>query len=88
MIKVITMETAKHSQAKNQVILVTNLGRYFVSYGKTIVFQTHTGKIFMDKKYWDYSRTTSEYRNRFLGYSTAEVKNRIKEGSIKLVDLN
>jgi hypothetical protein len=41
-----------------------------------------------DEYYWDYSRTTSKYRNEFLGFGVAECRKGIKEGWIKLTDLN
>jgi len=45
-------------------------------------------RITLDVNYWDYSKTTSKYRNEFLGESTKETKAKIKSGEYKLADLN
>jgi len=42
----------------------------------------------LDRDKWDYSRTTSKYRNQFLDMNTGEIEKGIVDGSIKLVDLN
>lgn len=59
----------------------------FQSYNSIIAVKA-TGQVYLDKTYWDYSRTTSKYRNKFLGMTTPEIKANIKAGDIKLVDLN
>jgi hypothetical protein len=46
------------------------------------------GFLTLDRNKWDYSPTTSRYRNQFTGLTTAETKAGIKDGSIKLADLN
>jgi hypothetical protein len=69
-------------------------GDMFQSYETVIAFkptQSWRGScntIYLDSDAWDYSRTTSKYRNQFLGMTTAQVKAGIKDGSIKLVNLN
>ena len=50
----------------NQFDIYTSKGRYFQSYDSIIVFKPYNGKTQLDKNYWDYSRTTSKYRNEFL----------------------
>ena len=42
----------------------------------------------LDAKKWDYSVTTSKYRNRFLGETTAQTKAKIKSGEYILTNLN
>lgn len=42
----------------------------------------------LDETYWNYSRTTSKYRNAFLGETTKETEAKIKSGEYKLEDLN
>jgi hypothetical protein len=86
-IKVENMISTNGNKIANQFILYTDKGVYFQSYESIIAFQ-NMGKIILDSYYWNYSRTTSKYRNIFLGMTTAEVKKRIKEGSIKLTNLN
>ena len=45
-------------------------------------------KITLDDYYWNYSRTTSKYRNMFLNETTEETKRKIKDGTYKLANLN
>ena len=45
-------------------------------------------KIVLDEYYWNYSRTTSKYRNEFLGFGVDECRKRIADGTIKLANLN
>jgi hypothetical protein len=67
---------------------VNNKGtQYFQSYESMIAMRKN-GIIALDKTYWNYSVTTSKYRNMFTGLNTPDTKKAIKDGSIKLVDLN
>ena len=72
----------------NQFSIRTNKGKYFQSYNSMIAFISYDGLIKLDSKYWDYSRTTSKYRNRFLGLTTDQIKQQIKDKTIKLTNLN
>ena len=60
---------------------------YFQSYDSIIV-KSVNGKVFLDVKYWKYSRTTGTYRNIFLGETRKETETKIKSGEYKLVNLN
>jgi hypothetical protein len=71
----------------NQFIIYTIEGEYFQSYDSIIAFNNN-GKITLDDYYWDYSRTTSKYRNEFLGEGTAETRAKIESGEYILADLN
>lgn len=62
--------------------------KWFQSYSAMIAKRTKTGKIYLDKRYWDYSVTTGKYRNKFLRESIAETRDKIASGEYKLVDLN
>ena len=42
----------------------------------------------LDRNKWDYSRTTSKYRNQFLGETKAETQKKIDSGEYVLTDLN
>lgn len=44
--------------------------------------------VVLDKTYWNYSRTTSKYRNEFLRETTKETEAKIKSGEYKLENLN
>ena len=45
-------------------------------------------EIRLDQKYWNYSKTTSKYRNQFLGETTKETQAKIDSGEYTLTDLN
>jgi hypothetical protein len=61
---------------------------YFQSYRATIAKKGDCGAIYLDKHYWDYSHTTSKYRNQFLGMKRPQIERAIKNGSIVMTDLN
>ena len=72
----------------NQFEIYTPEGRYFQSYRSIIAFVDKFGQIVLDEYYHDYSRTTSKYRNAFLGENTDRTRQKIKEGIYKLANLN
>ena len=72
----------------NQFIIYTPEGNYFQSYDSVIAFRANDGKITLDKYYWNYSRTTSKYRNEFLGEYIADTRAKIESGEYELADLN
>lgn len=63
-------------------------GDMFQSYESNIAFKLANGTVFLDPEYWDYSRTTGEYRNIFLDETKAETEAKIAAGKYLLVDLN
>ena len=89
------MTTRGGNPSANQLIMSDPHGETFVSYGSKICYRSYDRygaerrpKYVFDEYYWDYSRTTSKYRNEFLGFGVAECRKGIKEGWIKLTDLN
>lgn len=72
----------------NQFVIYTDEGTYFQSYDSVIAFRDNNRKIILDSYYWDYSRTTSKYRNQFLGEGIADTRSKIESGEYKLADLN
>ena len=65
-----------------------NVVKVFQSYSTTIA-KIHNGKrIVLDKEKWNYSRTTSKYRNIFLNETTRETEAKIASGEYELADLN
>jgi len=72
----------------NQFVIYTDEGTYFQSYDSVIAFRDNNRKIILDSYYWNYSRTTSKYRNQFLREGTANTKAKIESGEYKLEDLN
>ena len=71
----------------NQFIINFDNKEYFKSYDSMIV-KIENGRVYLDETYWDYSKTTSKYRNQFLGDTTKETQRKIKSGEYILTDLN
>ena len=74
----------------NQFIITVGNDKYFQSYSSIIAVDRFGKypKIFLDKNHWNYSSTTSKYRNIFLNETTKETRAKIKSGEYKLRDLN
>lgn len=89
-VKVKNMISDRSNRAiANQFIIMTDTGTYFQSYNSVIVYSPYNdGKIQLDEKYWDYSRTTSRYRNIFLRESKTDTEKKIESGEYELVNLN
>ena len=82
------MRSPRGNQVPNQFIIWADEGKYFQSYRVIIAFINNSGKVFLDKNYWDYSRTTGKYRNIFLKENTEQTRYSIKTGEYKLKNLN
>jgi hypothetical protein len=89
------MTTRGGNPSANQLIMSDPHGETFVSYGSKICYRSfdrygveRRPKYVFDEYYWNYSRTTGKYRNEFLGFGVDECRKGIKEGWIKLTDLN
>ena len=64
-------------------------GAFFQSYDTVIAFRPSNGSsATLDASAWDYSTTTSKYRNQFLNETTKETKAKIASGEYILADLN
>jgi len=89
MTKVRQMQGRTGQPVANQFIITDDEYEYFQSY-KTVIAKRHisSGVVHLDNRAWDYSVTTSKYRNHFLGIDTKETKRRIESGEIQLVGLN
>ena len=87
-----TIAIAGIYQAAYLVKKIANTGTYDEkSYETCIAFKGYgslEGALYLDRESWDYSKTTSRYRNQFTGLTTAQTKAGIKDGSIILTDLN
>ena len=75
-------------EVPNQFEITAKDGIYFQSYDSIIVFKDRNNNVFLDEYYYNYSKTTSKYRNRFLNKTTKEIERLIDEGVYKLVNLN
>ena len=87
-VKVYNMISNSGNTIANQFEIYTDKGKYFQSYKSIIVFVDNEGQVFLDDYYWNYSRTTSKYRNIFLNDNTNSVKEKIKSGEYKFKELN
>lgn len=87
-LKVENLESRSGNLVPNQFRVTTKEGVYFQSYQSIIAFIPIKGKIQLDSKFWNYSNTTSKYRNIFLDETTAVTKDKIKEGIYTLTNLN
>jgi len=86
--RVENMESSRGNTVPNQFIITDGNKTYFQSY-KSIIVKEEVGKpTELDERTWDYSRTTSKYRNEFLRESTSETKAKIKSGEYLLTNLN
>ena len=78
-------------QLKINARILTPEATFFQSYNSIIVkttFEEGKRKVYLDNNTWDYSKTTSKYRNQFLGESTKETQKKIKSGEYTLINLN
>ena len=73
----------------NQFKVFTKDAVFFQSYSSVIAKKRlKDGQVYLDKQYWDYSRTTGVYRSLFLGEGIAETRQKVEAGEYKLVNLN
>ena len=83
------MTSSNGNKVANQFI-VNDLGfKYYQNYNSVIVkIDLLTNDIYLDEKYWNFSNTTSKYRNKFLNETTKQTIAKIKSNEYKLIDLN
>ncbi len=86
--QVFNMISSAGNSIANQFVINDKGNKYFQSSSSMICKIDENGKIFLDSQYWDYSRTTSKYRNDFLKMTTKEIQKSIKNNEIELVNLN
>ena len=90
--KVENMISPKGNKVPNQFIIEHKGKEYFQSYNSLIAVKDYTkeGKvrITLDEYYWNYSVTTSKYRNEFLGEYIDITRGKIHNGTYKLTNLN
>ena len=86
-VKVENMKSRNGNYIPNQFLIYTNEGVFFQSYS-SIIAHRFQGQVTLDENKWDYSSTTSQYRNMFLNEGIAETRKKIESGVYKLADLN
>lgn len=74
------MVSPNGNNVPNQFIITTDNGRLFKSYNSNIAFIPNDGGKIILGEDWDYSATTSKYRNIFLGESKKETLAKLKSG--------
>ena len=79
-LEVENMVSSNGNNVPNQFIITTADGRMFQSYNSNIAFIPNDGRQIILGKDWDYSTTTSKYRNQFLGESKKETLAKLKSG--------
>jgi len=88
-IKVSFLDTRFNNKSKNQMVISINGVQYFQSFESIIAVKDLNRKqVVLDRKYWNFSRTTSRYRIQFLGESTVETRKKIDSGIYQLANLN
>lgn len=101
--KVYNMRNSNGNKAVNQFELTgefkishpdypgTYPGKAFQSYNSiiaVIIFVDGKKKVFLDSYYWNYSNTTSKFRNIFLNENKKETEKKIASKEYILTDLN
>jgi len=79
-IRVENMTSNAGNDVPNQFIIYTEYGKMFRSYSSNIAFIPYDENTIYLGSDWEYSRTTTKYRNEFLRCNTAELRTMIKNG--------
>ena len=85
--KITNLTSNKGNTIANQFEIRTETAIYFQSYDSIIV-KIENGQTFLDINFWDYSKTTSKYRNIFLSEDKKRTEQKIKNGIYILTNLN
>ena len=85
--KVSNITNSNGNKVPNQFLITGDGGITFQSYKSTILKITG-GQVYLDSYYWDYSKTTSKYRNQVLRETTKETQAKINSGEYILTELN
>jgi len=86
--KVRQLKNTNGNAVKNQLVITTAGKEVFKSYNTVIAIVQSDCKTRLDVNSWNYSRTTSKYRNQFLHETTQETTAKIASGAYLLEDLN
>jgi hypothetical protein len=82
------MTNKNGKKVANQFIINDDNGNTFFQSYKSIIVKLNINGVKLDQKYWNYSNTTSKYRNIFLNETIKDTREKIKSGEYKLTDLN
>jgi len=78
------MKATQFQGAKNQIVIEDKGERIFQSY-ESIIVKIKAGKVTLGR-HWNYSVTTTKYRNMFLGETTKETQAKIDSGEYVVDD--
>ena len=80
------MISPKGNYVPNQYVININTYEIFQSYRSIIIINDlKDNSVYLNKDYYDYSNTTSRYRNIFLGITTKEMEQKIKQKEFILI---
>ena len=91
------MKSNKGRTIPNQYVIRLDNCDVFQSYETVIAIRDYNyikyggdanTKIYLNKDYYDYSKTTSRYRNKYLGLTTKETEQKIKAKEFVLINHN
>jgi hypothetical protein len=77
----------KNSTGSYQQFVDDN-NRYWCKSYSVWVARKGNGEVVIDEKYYKYSMTTSHHIGKFLNESSTTIDKLVKDGTIKLVNLN
>lgn len=87
--KVKNMLSNSGNKIANQFVINTRNKEIFQSYNTIIaIIDYKNNKTYLDRNSWNYSNTTSKYRNIFLNEKTKDTLKKIKNKEYILKDLN
>ena len=86
--KVSNITNDKGRAVPNQFIIEGDNGETVFQSYDSVIAKEQNGKVFLDPRCWDYSKTTGRYRNQFLGETKKETEKKIKSGEYILTNLN
>jgi len=88
--KIENLTSSRGKKIVNQFIITNEEGQFFQSYESIIAFKPNDPMepILLDCEYWNFSRTTSKYRDQFLKCKSKDIKKMTKDGDIIFVNLN
>lgn len=77
------MVSDKGNKIPNQYVIKLNNCNAFQSYETVIAIRNYDSfhkrwEVFLNKEYYNYSKTTSKYRNKYLGLKTKQIEQKIK----------
>ena len=87
------MKSNRGRTIPNQYVIKLDNCDVFQSYETVIAIRDYdyvNGKyeVYLNKQYYNYSRTTSRYRNKYLGLTTKEIEQKIKAKEFVLITHN